>query len=135
VDFYDIESNGGQKLIIPSTSIENGDGSVTYLVHEINAGDAFCDGMLYLGSISSTFYEQLLRAKDPKCEKNSQVICIIVFLRFWVKAACKTSMKLTPGAACSSPRSKSSSSSPTKTQRCLLSHTQWLWIVRRPARP
>jgi len=48
------------------------------------------------GSISPTFYQQLLSEQVPKAQKHSQVVTC-----FWdlyaVKAACRTLMKLTLG--------------------------------------
>jgi len=48
------------------------------------------------GSISSTFYEQLLQAQIPKEQKDSQVVSLY-FSFACAKAACKMLMKLTRG--------------------------------------
>ncbi len=42
-----------------------------------------------MGSISPTFYKQLLRAKIPNAQKDSRVISVFL--------SCKMFMKLTPG--------------------------------------
>jgi len=47
---------------------------------------------MHLGSISSTFYEQLLHTKIPKVQRDSQVINVFFALLgpARAKAACKT---------------------------------------------
>ena len=48
-----------------------------------------------LGSISPTFYKQLLRAQIPKAQKFSSFIALLGSA--CVKAACRKLVKLTPG--------------------------------------
>jgi hypothetical protein len=53
--------------------------------------------MIDLGSISSTFYVQLLHTQIPKVQNNNELTVIFVRLESTlVKAACKTLMRLAP---------------------------------------
>jgi len=53
----------------------------------------------HLGSISPMFYEQLLRTQIPKVQKKTDNLPVFFALSgsVWVKAAFRTSMKLTTG--------------------------------------